>query len=139
MICFNSFVERPSDRKYVMANQTITGTNITVHGRGSLVLPYKLNRQTGPSSVEQIDLSTKTLFFEVDGVPIREQMVADPADPKGKLIVLENDQIVTLSKVPTRCIIRDETDLATGRPVVLWDGKINRDGYVGNPDAVDDA
>lgn len=122
-----------------MANQTITGTTITVHGRGSLVLPYKLERKTGDSTTEQVDLSTRTLYFEVDGVPIREVMVANPSDPLGKMIVLENDQIVTLSKNPTRCIIRDETDIANGRPVVLWDGKINRDGYIGNPDSVDDA
>lgn len=122
-----------------MANQTITGTQITVHGRGSLVLPYKLNQKTSDGKTVQVDLSTRTLFFEVDGVPIREVMVVDPSDALGKLIVLENDQIVTLSKAPTRCIIRDETDIANGRPVVLWDGKINRDGYVGVPDKVDDA
>lgn len=122
-----------------MANQTITGTQITVHGRGSLVLPYKLNRKTSDGKTEPVDLSGRTLFFEVDGVPIREVMVVDPADPLGKLIVLENDQIVTLGKTATRCIIRDETDIASGRPVVLWDGKINRDGYIGNPDSVDDA
>jgi len=122
-----------------MANQTITGSQITVHGRGSLVLPYKLQQKNSDGKVEQVDLSARTLFFEADGVPIREAMVADPADPLGKLIVLENDQIVTLSKAPTRCIVRDETDVASGRPVVLWDGKINRDGYVGAPDSVDDA
>lgn len=122
-----------------MANQTITGTNISVHGRGSLVLPYKLRRQTGDTTSEQVDLSTRSLFFEVDGASIREAMVADPNDPLGKMIVLENDQIVTLKQTPTRCIIRDETDIAIGRPVVLWDGKINRDGYIGNPDSVDDA
>jgi hypothetical protein len=122
-----------------MANQIITDKLITVHGRGSLVLPYKLNQKTGDGKTVQVDLSTRTLFFEVDGVPIREVMVVDPADPLGKLVVLENDQIVTLGKTATRCIIRDETDIASGRPVVLWDGKINRDGYIGNPDSVDDA
>ena len=122
-----------------MANQSITDKLITVHGRGSLVLPYKLTQKTSDGKTEPVDLSTRTLYFEVDGVPIREVMVVDPSDAKGKLIVLENDQIVTLSKLPTRCIIRDETDIAAGRPVVLWDGKINREGYVNDPDAVDDA
>ncbi|MCI1142144.1 hypothetical protein MOP88_07290 [Sphingomonas sp. WKB10] len=87
----------------------------------------------------QIDLTGRTLFFEVDGVPIREKMVADPNDAKGQMIVLENDQIVTLSKTPTRCLIRDETNIAQGLPVVMWDGTINRTGYINEPDSVDDA
>jgi hypothetical protein len=122
-----------------MANQIITDTQITVHGRGSLVLPYKLKQKTSDSETVQIDLSSRTLFFEVDGVPIREQMVSDPADPMGKLIVLENDQVVTLGVVANRCLIRDETNIANGRPVVLWDGTIKRVGYINAPDTRDDA
>jgi hypothetical protein len=122
-----------------MANQTITDTQITVHGRGSLVLPYQLKQKSPDGETVQIDLSSRTLFFEVDGVPVREQMVPDPADPKGKLIVLENDQVVTLGVVATRCLIRDETDIANGRPVVLWDGTIKRVGYINAPDTQDDA
>ena len=122
-----------------MANQTITGTQITVHGRGSLVLPYRPSAKGADKTTAQVDLRDRTLYFEVDGVPIRELMVADPDDPKGQLIVLENDQIVTLSKSPTRCIIRDETNIAIGRPYVMWNGTICRDGYVGLPDSVDDA
>lgn len=121
-----------------MGNQTVTADTITVHGRGSLVLPYKLQEKDGSGVVTQTDLSTRTLFFEVDGVPIREQLAPDPNDPKGLLIVLENDQIVTLKKTPTRCIIRDETDIEAGRPVVLWEGKIGRTGYVGEPDGTED-
>ncbi len=122
-----------------MANQIITDTQITVHGRGSLVLPYQLKQKISDSETAQIDLSSRTLFFEVDGVPIREQMVPDPADPMGKLIVLENDQVITLGVVATRCLIRDETDIANGRPVVLWDGTIKRVGYINAPDTRDDA
>lgn len=121
-----------------MANQTITADAITVHGRGSLVLPYKLNAKEG-ETITQIDLSERTLFFEVDGVPIREELASDPNDPMGKLLVLENDQIITLKKTATRCAIIDETELADGRPHVLWEGKIGRTGYVGAPDEVEDA
>jgi hypothetical protein len=122
-----------------MANQTITGTLITVHGRGSLVLPYRPTVKTADKGTVQIDISGRTLYFEVDGAPIRELMVADPDDPKAQKIVLESNQIAILSKTPTRCIIRDETNIAAGLPYVMWNGSINRDGYVGDPDTVNDA
>lgn len=122
-----------------MANQTITGTQITVHGRGSLVLPYRPTAKTADKGTIQIDISGRTLYFEVDGVPIRELMVPDPDDPKAQRIVLESNQIAILSKTPTRCIIRDETNIAAGLPYVMWNGTINRDGYVGDPDTVNDA
>src|SRR3546814_5498749 len=98
-----------------MANSSITTDLITVHGRGSLVLPYKLKQRSSDGTVVQIDLSTRTIYFEVDGVPIRELLVGDPADPLGKLIVLENDQVVILKKSPTPYIIRDETDRKSTR------------------------
>lgn len=122
-----------------MANQTIIGNQITIHGRGSLVLPYKLTKRVSALSTEttQVSLAGRTLYFEVDGVPIREEMITDLNDPQGKLIVLENVQIVTLQKTATSCVIRDETDIAIGRPVVLWSGTIKRDGYIGAPDAVE--
>ncbi len=118
-----------------MANQTVTDTEITVHGRGSLVLPYKVQ----DANKTQIDISTWKVFFEVDGVPIREQLVADPSDPKGLLLKLERAQVETLKKTATRFAFVDETQIASDLPMVLWEGKISRSGYVGAPDTVDDA
>lgn len=113
-----------------MANHKITQDSITVDGRGSLVTAYKVFRKTGPETREQIDLTGRTLYFETDGAIIRETLADDPNDPLGKLIVLENDQVVLLRKTPTRCLIRDETHISIGQPTVLWRGKIARDGYV---------
>lgn len=118
-----------------MANQTITDTEITVHGRGSLVIPYKVKNAGG---IQQ-DYSARILYFEVDGVPIREQLEEDPSDPLGLLIKLERTQVATLKKTPTRFAVIDETDSANDIFTVLWEGTIVRTGYVGAPDTTDDA
>ncbi|UYY77471.1 hypothetical protein [Sphingomonas sp. R1] len=118
-----------------MANQTVTTTEISVHSRGSLELTFRFYRKTGPTTREQIDLSTRTLFFEVDGVPIREALVAHSTDTKAKVIILESDQVETLRKTATECLIRDETEIATRRPKVIWRSTIKRFGFLGAPDA----
>lgn len=118
-----------------MANQTVTAESITVHGRGSLVLPFKVHNASGV----QIDISGRVLRFEVDGVPITELLVADPSDSKGQLIKLERTQVQSLKQKPTRYAIVDETELQDDLPKVLWEGVISRTGYVGTPDNTDDA
>lgn len=118
-----------------MANQTITKDTITVHGRGSLVLPYKARDTAG----NQIDVSHWFVYFEVDGVPIRELLTLDPNDPLGLLLKLERSQVATLSKNPTRFALVDESRMLEDLPTVLWEGTIKRTGYVGDPDAQDDA
>lgn len=120
-----------------MSNQTITADTITVHGRGSLVLPYKVKDASGT----QINISSWVVFFEVDGLaePIREQLVSDPNDALGLRIVLERAQIAMLSKTPMRFAVIDETNIAQDLPNVLWEGTINRSGYLGAPDTTPDA
>lgn len=113
-----------------MANQTVTDNSITVHGRGSLVLPFKVK----DANDTQIDISTWTIYFEVDGVPIREALVADPADALGKLIKLERAQIATLKTSDCKFIVVDETQSASDLFTVLWEGTIKRTGFVGTPD-----
>lgn len=119
-----------------MANQTITDTTITVHGRGSLELPYKAR---DASTKAQIDVSNWIVFFEVDGVSLREQLVKDPNDPLGLVLKLERAQVATLKRSATRFALIDETRIAEDLPRVLWEGKINVTGYVGAPDEQDDA
>ena len=122
-----------------MANSTTTKDTITVHGRGSLRQRWKHQRKAADGTITQTDLSGRTIFFEVDGlqVPIREQVVPDPADPLGIIIVLENEQVRNLKLTPTQFTLIDETEGEDGLPVVLWEGKINRYGYVGLPDQTD--
>lgn len=117
-----------------MANQTVTADTITVHGRGSLEIDYDVKDETGAP----INISDWVLFFEVDGVPVREQLVPKEDDPYVQVIRLENAQVATLQKVPTRFVVRDETRIDADLPIVLWEGKISRTGYIGEPDAVDD-
>ena len=117
-----------------MSNQTITGTSITVHGRGSLVLPFAMKDAVGAP----IDISEKVIYFEVDGIPIREQLEADPNNALGQRLVLERTQIATLKKTPSKFSIVDETLSVDDLFVVLWTGTIARDGYVGAPDATED-
>ncbi|MFI8667960.1 hypothetical protein ACIGGE_16155 [Qipengyuania sp. NPDC077410] len=120
-----------------MANQTITEETIAVHGRGSLVLPYKVQNANG----EQVDISDWSIYFEVDGnpYPIREPLVPDPNDPLGQRIVLERQQVAMLTKSPSRFSVIDETNMGDDLPYVLWEGTIKRTGYVGEPDNIPDA
>jgi hypothetical protein len=115
-----------------MANLILTKNTIEVHGRGSVVIPYKVRNPDGT----QIDISSWTLFFEIDGVPIREQLTNDPQDPLGKLIKLERAQVETLSRSPLNFALVDETLASQGIFTVLWDGTIRYTGYRGSPDTV---
>ncbi len=116
-----------------MANQTVTNTSITVHGRGSLVVEYKVKNAAGV----QVDISGWQLWFEVDGVPIREALVADPNDALGKRIVLERAQVATLKTSDCKFSVIDETDAINDIYRVLWSGTIKREGYVGVPDTAE--
>ena len=118
-----------------MATTTVTDSTIVVHGRDSLVIHYKVKDNTGA----QVDISAWTIYFEVDGIPIRELLVSDSTDALGKKIVLERTQVALLSKTAKRFTVVDETDIASDLPHVLWEGTIARGGYVGAPDATDDA
>jgi hypothetical protein len=111
-----------------MSNQTVTDSSIVVHGRGSLVIPYKVT-----SGGVQVDLSTYTLYFEVSGAGIREALVANPDDALGKLIVVNRTDVEKLKTVELNFAVIDETAGGSGLPRVLWSGKISRNGYIGAP------
>lgn len=123
-----------------MANQVTINSDqsgtISIHGRDSFVHPFELYDVVDGVEV-QIDISTRPIRFEVDGVPINTLLAPNPDDPKGKLIVLTNAQVATLKTTQTSFVVRDETRLAEGLADVLWSGKISRYGYVGDPDQVD--
>lgn len=119
-----------------MANQTITDTTISVFGRGSLELPYQARDAT---SKAQIDVSNWVVYFEVDGVPLRKQLVKNPNDPLGLLLRLTRTDVSKLKKTATRFALIDETRIAEDLPRVLWEGRINVTGYVSDPDTIDDA
>jgi hypothetical protein len=111
-----------------MSNQTVTADEIIVHGRGSLSIPYKVM-----SGSVQVDLSTYSLFFEVNGAAIRVALEVDPNDALGKVIVLHRTDVEKLKTVPLSFAVVDETGIVGGLPRVLWDGKISRDGYIHSP------
>lgn len=115
-----------------MSNQTVTADKITVHGRGSVIIDYKVKDADGI----QIDISGWDIWFEVDGltVPVKEKLQPDPSDPLGQRIVLEREQVSYLKVSPTKFALVDESSKAVGVYRVLWNGMINRDGYVGEPD-----
>ena len=119
-----------------MPNQTVTDTTITVFGRGSLELPYLARDATTKA---QIDVSNWIVYFEVDGVPIRKQLVKNPNDALGLILRLTRTDVAKLKKVATRFALIDETRIAEDLPKVLWEGRINVTGYVGDPDTQDDA
>lgn len=119
-----------------MANQIVSVKSIEVHSRGSLDIHFVARNK---ATKAQINIADRIMFFEVDGVPIREQLVPHPTDPLGLLLVLERNQVEILSKLPTSFSVVDETRIAEGRPKVLWEGTIKRFGYKGAPDATDDA
>lgn len=116
-----------------MSNQTVTASSITVHGRGSVVIDYKVKDASGT----QIDISGWDIWFEVDGIPIRERLVPDEMDPKGLLIVLEREQVEMLETTASRFAVVDESSAISDVFRVLWAGTILRNGYVGEPDEVD--
>ncbi len=118
-----------------MANQTTTADLIRIHGRGSLTIYWRPQDDQG----ERIDVSNWVVFFEVDGAPIREQLIKDPNDPLGLLVHVERSQIELLKTIPTRCALIDERRMDEGLPFVVLESKIVRYGYVGAPDGTDDA
>lgn len=114
-----------------MSNATTTSNSISVHGRGSLTLPFKL---FGADGVTQTDISAKTFYFEVDGISFRKALTVDPADAKGLLISLTRNDIALLKTTDCPFAVIDETNPTA--PVVEWDGTIKRFGFVGAPDGV---
>lgn len=113
-----------------MANATVSGNDIKVHYRGSFRLDYKATDVDGV----QVDASAWNLWLEIDGIALREKLVADPEDPLGQMVVLENAQILLLPTAPIPFIIRDETDLLNDEPIVLQEGTISGYGYKNAPD-----
>lgn len=117
-----------------MTNQTVTTDSIIVHGRGSVIIDYKVKDADG----NQLDISGWDLWFEVDGLtaPIKEALVADPSDPMGQRIVLERAQVEALRTQARPFALIDESNSASDIFRVLWSGNISRVGFVGDPDGV---
>lgn len=116
-----------------MASYTISKSAIMVHGRGSIDMPFTIQ-----DNGAETDISDWPLYFEVDGASIRKRLVADPANPKGQRIVLENALIAQLSKKALLFVVRDERRVDDDLPDVLWSGTIAREGFVGLPDDIID-
>lgn len=115
-----------------MANEKIEdGAHITVHGRGTLRIPFGLETEDG---TQQLDISGLPLVFEVDGAPISEPLMPDPDDALGQLIVVERAQIQTLGQTALPFAVIDESEKDADIYTVLWAGTIKLTGFKGNPD-----
>lgn len=113
-----------------MANLEISGTDISIHSRGSYRDAFKISDGTDGYD----NIAALKLWFEVDGIPIREALVPDPTDPTVQWLTLERAQVETLTTSYLPYSIIDETNLAADLPVVLVSGQIKRHGYKGAPD-----
>jgi hypothetical protein len=113
-----------------MANLEINGADLSIHSRGSYRDAFKIS--DGADGFE--DISALTLFFEVDGIPIRELLDPDPLDRTTQWLTLERTQVETLTTSYLPYSIVDETDMADDLPIVLVSGQIKRHGYKGLPD-----
>jgi len=89
----------------------------TVHGREALRLPV---------ISDTMDLSIRTLMFEISGTSIRVSLDLDPDMPTGRIIHLTREQVALLPTVPTMFAVVDETD---ADPVVLLAGTLKRTGF----------
>jgi hypothetical protein len=113
-----------------MANLEIYGADLSIHSRGSYRDAFKIS--DGNDGFENI--SALKLWFEVDGIPIREALVPDPEDNTTQWLTLERTQVETLTTSYLAYSIIDETNVAADLPVVLVSGQIKRHGYKGMPD-----
>ena len=114
-------------------NARFDSRTITVHGRGSFVLPVRLR---GPDKVA-IDLTDWALRFEVDGASIAEAFTQDTAQADRATVTLERTQIEELRSTYLPCAIVAEQRAGDDLFCVLWTGHIVREGFVGAPDDVE--
>lgn len=115
---------------YTVTN-TSSGSTITVHGRSSLSIPYQAFNVADDGTETQTDISTSTFYFEVHGKGIRKLLSTNPNDAKGKVIELSRAEVETLGTSASKFSLIDETNSA--KPLVMWEGGIQRNGYVGAP------
>lgn len=112
-----------------MSSHTVTANSISVHGRGSLSLLFKLNNAQG----QQINLAGRPIFFEVERV-IREPLVPDLIDTMAMRIVLERSQIELLGSTPLKFAVIDESSAGSDLYEILWQGTISTTGFRGEPE-----
>ncbi len=107
---------------------------IKVHGRSSVRIAFPFTDENN----DPVDTTGWVLKFEVDGIPLTVTMTQDEVDTSVQWLKLTRTQIELLSKSAKNWIIVDEVDLATGFPEGILAGTIQRTGFVGAPDSVDD-
>jgi hypothetical protein len=114
-----------------MADVSKDAQLITVHGREGLSIPYTRFTKSATGREAQVDISESTIWIEIPAARIRKQLVANPGDSKGLLILLTRTEVEKIPTKATDFAIIDET--VPSIPDVEWEGKIQRTGYVGEP------
>jgi hypothetical protein len=113
-----------------MSHVSKDAKTIVVHGREGLNIPYTRYLKSPAGREQQVDISGMTIFFEVPGAHLRLQLIPNPSDAMGLLIQLSRAQVATLPTIESDFIVIDESAIV---PVIEWEGKISRVGYVGAP------
>jgi hypothetical protein len=100
--------------------------NYEIHGRESFTLHIRcIDDATG----EESDISTLALYLEDKKANLRKALIADDANPLGRVIFLTMDEVDALPTFPTAFIVRDETD--ADAPLVIWEATLQRVGWTG--------
>ena len=111
---------------------TATTAEIKVHGRGSFVLPWSRWTADPATGGTQIDISSRTIVIEIDGIPITKTFVSDPNDALGLRLILTQTDIAQIPSSPKKFAIIDKTDATL--PDVQLSGTIQSFGFLGSPD-----
>lgn len=107
--------------------------NIVVNGRSSIWLPVKSYADV--TKCEQIDISTWSLYFEINGV-LAQRLTSDPNDPFG--LVLDIPDLATAGITITSprfplFVLRNQTG---SQPGVIWQGQFIVTGYENAPTGI---
>lgn len=98
--------------------------NLNIHG--SCV--YSASVRSLDQDGNAVDLSSRTLWFDVADTNIRVALTPDPNDALGQLLFLPLDIVDSIAESPTLFAIIDETD--TDKPTLVVQGTIRRGGFV---------
>lgn len=96
---------------------------IQIHGRSSFSAEVSFKDEIGAT----VDLSDKTLFFELAGGTFRKALVPSTKNPLNATLHLTVAEVDQLPTKTTDFIIRDET--IPGDELVLGEGSIKRTGW----------
>ena len=106
----------------------VTDKTITLERAGDLII--EIDSYEDDAETIAVDLSDTDLEFVVEKL-FRVVPVADPKNPKGRLLVLNEDHARQVARSSARFILRE--NLPGDINNVLWSGTINSTGFEVTP------